>query len=107
MVLSMFQIAAADPQDGPAERTTKVNALSTDVYELVFRGDEITVIEVQGDGDTDLDLFVYDEDGNLIASDTDTTDRCAVSITPRWTGKFTIHVENLGSVYNKYTIEVY
>jgi hypothetical protein len=30
--------------------------------------------------------------------------RLRVSFTPRWTGKFKIHIRNLGRVYNRYVL---
>jgi hypothetical protein len=47
---------------------------------------------------------VYDENGNLIASDTDYTDDCYVRFYPRWTGVFRIKIVNRGGVYNNYAI---
>lgn len=84
--------------------TSRVEARSTDTYEITFRGGELARIAVVGDGDTDLDLFVYDEDGYLIVKDDDDTDTCIVQWTPRWTGKFSIKIKNLGRVYNAYEI---
>lgn len=107
MVLAMSQISAADPVGGSKNTIERVDAHGTDVYRVRLWEDEVTAITVSGDGDTDLDLFVYDENGNLVASDTDGTDRCRVHITPRWTGQFRIEVENLGSVYNEYEIQVW
>ncbi len=69
-----------------------------------FEGCETVQVFLAGDHDTDLDLYVFDEDGNLIASDTDATDTCFVSWTPKWTGCFTVVVRNRGGVYNRYTI---
>ena len=48
--------------------------------------------------------FVYDENGNLIDSDTDSTDVCVCSWTPRWTGYFSIKIRNYGNVRNYYTM---
>ncbi len=61
-------------------------------------------VAVIGDGDTDLDLLVYDENGNLIASDTDYTDKCLVEFAPRWTGTFLVRVVNNGYVHNNYLL---
>ena len=69
-----------------------------------MRGGEIARIGVVGDGDTDLDLEVYDENGNLIVRDIDSTDQCLVQWTPRWTGSFTVRIKNLGRVYNDYLL---
>lgn len=85
-------------------RAVKLPARSTHTYSISFRGGEEAVILVEGDGDTDLDLFVYDENDNLVGSDTDRTDLCLVRWTPRWTGKFTVRVVNLGYVYNVYSM---
>ena len=104
--LTVAPAAIAGSIDGPAEGVERVRAFQTDVYEFVFAGGFVTEIVVIGDGDTDLDLFVYDENDNLIASDRDGTDTCYVSLIPRWTGSFRVEVRNLGSVYNEYTIMV-
>ena len=81
---------------------TDVEAYSSDYYRIAFYGDEVAGIVVVGDGDTDLDVYVYDETGHLVASDTDPTDDCVVRWYPRWTGVFRVEVRNLGGVYNHY-----
>jgi hypothetical protein len=82
-----------------------VQAGDTDVYVWTFRGGEEAVILVRGDHDTDLDLYVYDQNGNLIAEDVDGSDTCKVAFTPLFTGRFTVKLVNHGAVYNEYTIE--
>ena len=89
---------------GPKSGTTSVSAYDTDVFRITFRGGVRAEVTVVGDGDTDLDLHVYDENGNLIDSDTDVTDIAYCSWTPRWTGTFRIEVKNWGRVYNEYRI---
>jgi hypothetical protein len=80
-------------------------AYDTDRFEPIrFYGGERAEVIVEGDGDTDLDLFVYDENWRLVASDDDSTDYCIARWTPRRTGSFHVVVENLGSVYNEYTL---
>ena len=81
-----------------------VRAYSTDVYHMTFIGREWEVLFVSGDGSTDLDLYVYDENNNLIAKDDNNTDDCAVRFIPRWTGDFTIKVVNRGKYANRYTL---
>lgn len=83
-----------------------VRAHGTDVYTIRFRGGERACVVVSGDGDTDLDLYVYDENGNLVDSDTDYTDECVAVWTPRWTGNFQIKIKNRGNVYNRYVMTV-
>lgn len=82
----------------------KVLAHDTDAYKITFEGGETAQVVVSGDGDTDLDLFVYDQNGNLVVSDTDTGDDCLVEWKPVWTGPFTVKVKNLGGVYNEYVL---
>lgn len=89
---------------GPLRTTDRVNGGYTDTWKIRFRGGEPAYVVVSGDGDTDLDLYVYDENGNFITSDTDAGDDCVVSFNPRWTGVFYIKIKNLGRVYNQYVL---
>ena len=84
-----------------------VLANSTDVYHFTAKAGEETMVMVIGDGDTDLDLYIYDENDNLIDKDVDSDDTPICTWTPKWTGKFTIKIKNLGSVRNYYTLWVY
>ena len=88
---------------GPGRRTTVVARGTTDVYRVTFRGGEPAMVLVSGDGDSDLDLFVLDENGNQVCRDDDASDDMVCRWTPRWTGQFTIRVKNLGMA-NRYTI---
>ncbi len=101
---SLLAPAMASPVGGPKYKTERVAAHRTDVFTVTFRGGEGASVVVSGDGDTDLDLYIYDENGNLIGSDTDASDDCVVRFHPRWTGVFRIEVRNLGGVYNQYEI---
>ena len=98
--------AAKGPPGGTKSGWHRVDAYTTDVFQVVLQGGEPWAVTVNGDGDTDLDLYVYDENGSLIESDTDGMDYCVCSGRARWTGPFTIRVKNLGSVYNDYFITV-
>jgi hypothetical protein len=89
---------------GPKSGAYKVAAKSADTFTVKFWANERACVAVIGDGDTDLDLYVYDENGNLIDKDVDYSDDCIVNFFPRWTGKFTIRVVNRGNVYNRYGI---
>ena len=48
--------------------------------------------------------YVYDDNGNLIASDTDYSGDCYASWVPRRSGTFVIKVVNRGNVYNIYSL---
>jgi hypothetical protein len=104
LVLAGGAAVQAGAVGGPKVLHTAVLARSTDVYHVSFRAGEMAVVTVIGDGDTDLDLYVYDAFGNLVGSDEDLTDTCVVSFLPPRTGVYTIRVVNRGNVYNNYTI---
>lgn len=89
---------------GPKRHKDKVLGKDYNLYEVKFWSNELAEVCVSGDGDTDLDLYVYDSNGNLIDSDTDYTDECVVRWVPAWTGTFTIKVANRGSMYNEFVI---
>lgn len=48
----------------------------------------------------DVDLAVYDENGNFIGSDKDTTNLAVVRISPKWTGTYYLKVTMFNSTYN-------
>ena len=81
-----------------------IYANSTETYTMYCRAGVESSVLVIGDGDTDLDLYIYDENGNLIDSDTDLTDVCLCEWTPRRSATFTIKIRNWGNVYNRCTI---
>ena len=89
---------------GPKINRDRVLGKDVDTYKIKFWASELAEVCVSGDGDTDLDLYVYDENGNLIGSDTDYTDECVVRWVPAWTGTFIVKVVNRGALYNNYTI---
>lgn len=82
-----------------------IPGFSTISYDTRFYGGERAEIELDGRDYSDLDLFVYDENGNLVASDTDSLDLCYATWTPRRTGNFRVEVVNVGSEGNWYDIE--
>lgn len=87
---------------GPGERYDYVIGNSTDSYEISFVESRLAEIAVIGDGDTDLDLYVFDSNLNLIEKDDDYTDRCYVSWVPRWTGRYIVKIINRGPILNNY-----
>jgi hypothetical protein len=99
LALSAPPVAAED-----AYATTCVKPHTTDVFRHEFAAGKLAVVSVEGDGDTDLDLRVYDGKGRLVASDLDATDRCGAVWVPERSGRFKVEVENRGVVYNRYTV---
>ena len=90
--------------NGPSRDLAAVNANSYLDYTASFAKGQLAEVLLSGDGDTDLDLYVYDSNGNLIAKDTDYSDDCYVRWVPAWTGRFTIRIVNRGPVYNRFII---
>ncbi|MCW2314353.1 hypothetical protein [Rhodoferax antarcticus] len=88
---------------GPGRKTTVVSRGTADVYRVRFNGNEPAMVLASGDGDSDLDLYVLDENGNTVCKDEDTTDTLLCRWTPKWSGVFTIRVKNLGMA-NQYTL---
>lgn len=87
---------------GPIRHIDTVLARRTDIYNVAFRGGESAMLQISGDGDTDLDLIVKDEYGNVICVSDGAGDDESCRWTPQWTGNFRIEVRNLGSVWNRY-----
>jgi hypothetical protein len=90
--------------DGPATRIWTVSGNSTDTWTYGFREDEPAYVKVKGDGSSDLDCYVTNNDGDVVAKDDDATDLCYLRWTPPATRKYRIQVRNRGSRANEYTI---
>ena len=88
--------------DGPKKHVDTVLGNQTDVFTVRFTGGEVAKVAVVGEGNTDLDLYIFDENDNLIVKDDDNTSRCYVEWTPRWTGAFKIKIKNRGSASSNY-----
>jgi hypothetical protein len=90
---------------GPGYNVVTMPGRSTDSYDLVkFDGGRYAEVYTEGSGRSNLDLYIYDQNGNLICSDTDLSDIAYCGWTPRWTGGFTIKVVNRGTNSNKYAL---
>lgn len=89
---------------GPRSTTDRVLANATDTWEINFRGGERGSIRVDGDGDTDLDCYVYNSSGTLIAYDNDLTDYCVLNWHQAYAGGIRLEIKNLGGVYNQYIL---
>ena len=90
---------------GPGYNVVTLPGSTTDNYDGVdFNGGEYAEVYAEGSGATNLDLYVYDENGNLICSDTDYSDIAYCGWTPKWTGPFDIVVINRGDSSNRYAL---
>lgn len=89
---------------GPRSTVDRILSNTTDIWEINFRGGERGSIRVDGDGDTDLDCYVYDSAGTMIAYDNDLTDYCVLDWYQSSTGTIRLEIRNLGDVYNQYIL---
>lgn len=86
--------------------TYRVNAYKTRTHKYLFYAGETVDIEIDGDGDTNLDLYVYDAKGNLCVKRTGATDFESLTMDVYRSEYFTIKVVNRGKYYNLYDLYV-
>ena len=107
-VLGLIEDAEAEGSRGRiggATRTlSRLPAGKVDIFKVPFAGGRLAELAIVGDGDTNLDLLVTDENGNTICLDRSYSDKLYCSWTPRWNGYFLIAVANQGRVRNSYYI---
>jgi hypothetical protein len=104
--LAATSAVEAGAPGGPKFDDFTLPAQTSVTYNVHFYGGELAALTLVGDGYTDLDVYVYDEYGNLVASGTDWIDGAVVTWYPRWTGPFTVKVVNRGYTYNDFRIGV-
>ena len=99
------QVGLAGSKDGP-RRWTKVVPKNSDlVYKIVYvQSNEPSKTDAEfaviGDGNTDVDIEVFDAAGKLVTKDNGYTDLGLVRWRPASTQEYTIRVKNLGSEDN-------
>jgi hypothetical protein len=91
-------------EDGPARVVSRIGDGVTDVYTITFNANEPAMVAITGEGVSDLDLSIEDQNGARICSSDGPGDDEVCRWTPRWTGAFRIRVRNLGSVFNEYRL---
>jgi hypothetical protein len=82
----------------------RVEANSSQIYDIRFNGGELARVWIIGDGDTDLDLYVYDQRGRLVIKNENKTDNAQVYFSPQQTESYTVMVKNRGGVYNRFRL---
>jgi hypothetical protein len=90
--------AAAAGSRSPAGRSVRhrdrVDPYATDVYSVRYRGGETARATAAADGRYDIDLYVYDDSGNLITYDNDLTSIGICTWRPARTGDYYLGVKN-------------
>ena len=77
-----------------------------DCFDGYFVEGEAAIVTVRGDGSTALELYVYDQDGDLVAWDTDGTADCVARWVPGRSGRYMLEVVNRGPKANAYVIGI-
>jgi hypothetical protein len=90
--------------NGPKQGAFQIAALRTEEYTASFRAGQLAEVAVAGNGYTDLDLYIYDENNNLITWDENYGDNCYVRFVPKWTGLFKVRVVNRGKTGNVFLL---
>src|SRR5690348_1542823 len=76
---------------------------STMVFDpILFRGGELALVTVKGDGGTKLDLYIYDAAGNLVAKDEEGYVTCIGIFVPPRAGYYYVEVVNRGWYSNRF-----
>lgn len=85
---------------GPVFHNVPADARHT--WRITFNAGEAAMARVRGDGDTDLDCYVYDGMERIVALDDDFTDYCVLNWVPSKQQQYRIVIVNRGDVYNRY-----
>lgn len=86
-------------------RESVVEPFESDSW-IVWTSAGPTRVRLKGGGSTDLDCYVRDRAGRLIAKDDGRTDECAIRFERRTSGEVEIRVVNLGDRQNRYILSV-
>ena len=89
---------------GPYSGVGIVSGYSSYPWRIDFEGNIWSEVRVIGNGNTDLDLFVFSGNGSLIASDTGWGDNCCTQFIPFGNQTITVVVKNKGPIPNSYRI---
>jgi transcriptional regulator with XRE-family HTH domain len=87
---------------GAVRHLSRLPGGMTDVWEVPFYGNSYAELAVIGDGDSNLDVLVTDENGNTVCFDVSWSDKVSCDFVPAWNGYFYITVQNTGSKRNSY-----
>ncbi len=87
---------------GASSSLSRLPGGRTDTWEVPFYGQSYAELAVVGDGDSNLDVLVTDENGNTICYDVSWTDKVYCDFVPSWNGYFYVTVQNNGRKRNSY-----
>lgn len=108
-LVSIFSVSTATAGDVSGVKIDRdiINPNDVIIYnDLVLERGVKTDILVKGDGDGDIDYYLYDYGDHLIDSYIDSTDTCYLTVVPKWTGKFSLKLKNNGDESSVFTVIV-
>ena len=74
-------------------------------YILPFYGNSHAEVLVRGDGNSDIDCYIYDRYGNLIDNDVDSTATCDLNWYPDYNAPYKIVIKNYGDYTTSYFVQ--
>jgi len=84
-------------QKGFRIRTDSTSSLRENYYRdytvTLYRGNSYVIFGCGDANARDIDIHIYDENGNLIDRDRFQNSRPVVEVTPKWSGPFTVRVK--------------
>ena len=110
ILLASASSMIANPVRGTLVSDGVVHGYSNKVFYETLYANETTNIDLIGDcaPGQDIDLWVYDENDNLVEKSTSLGCYESVNIDPAWTGSFKIVVENSNHPFDTvFTIKAY
>jgi hypothetical protein len=93
----------ADRAGGPASEVRTVAPFRSVFFDTVFLADRPAIVEISGNGATNLELMLYDSD-NHITVGVGAVDQKKATMNVYRTGSFRIEVRNLGAKDNTFLI---
>ncbi len=103
-VLAVVMLVAGAATAAAQGRFGRVEAFGFDSWTVTANAGDLVTVVVRGDGDTDLDLFIFDGLGRTVVADQRSDDNCMVTFRVTRGGTFQVRVRNYGGVYNEYVI---
>jgi hypothetical protein len=101
ITLAAVGLTAGSARAAAAYFSSRVYGQSTNQH-YVSVGLFDNYVTIRGDGDTDLDCWLYGPNGELVSSDTDGTDFCVLR--SPGLGTHRVVIRNYGYVYNDYIV---
>lgn len=85
-------------------RIYRVEAFSTRTFHVSYGRGETAEVAIIGDGDNDLDIYVYDSAGRLVTYNEGDADQEYVRWRASYSGKYKVKIVNRGHVWSKFAI---